>query len=833
MSSFGEASKLGEVFYSRHEMYALSWSVDLRSSIVAVAKAGGPVALLRDDRRLVKLGSNTPSSLVQIFTAAGKLLGRFVWDKRGRVAGMGWTHDEVLICMQDDGQCFAYTMRGQALPKRGFSMGSEVADQGVAECIFWAAGAVCRTRDEKLYAVSDFDDPRVSRLADPGITEPPHCMAVVDPKFTVDQSVEVLLAVGSSIIVVDTLKAEDQALTSGPYERLAVAPNGMLLAGFTHDGRLMVFSTDFSKNFSECGTKSTTPPDQLAWCGADSIVLYWEEVFLMVGPKGEWVRYSYEEPSVLVSETDGVRIISESRHDFIRRIPDCIVDVFRPGSTAPAAMLYDALDHFDRRSARADENLRLIGAKLPDAVADCIVAAGHALELSEQRQLLRAAAYGSAYCRPDHRPPKLAYRDMCRTLRILHALRHHEVGLAITYAQFQRFEPSAIISRLLNAHHHLLALRISEDLKLGHKQVLLHWAGCKMVASEGLSDRELLAILLEKLRTCPGFPYAAIAADAHFKGRPRLAAMLLDHEPNASEQVPLLTSMGEEERAVIKAIESGDADLVYLAIFHIWRKKPFQEFVQLIASKPLARDLFCAYCRRTDPELLKSFYYSLGYTQGVAEALMQEAFSVDEAAAAEDLGAVTRRKETVVVGRLLDQSSELYARMKNAFLAKSTDEAAKLLRAQAELERETSRPMGTFINLSLADTILALIQSGNVKAASKLKSEFKVSEKHWCWMQLRALVAKKDWEALDKLCLDRKPPIGYVPFVQLCIEAGAPKHVLAPYIAKLPEPSARVEYYKLAGLTREAEEAETQAAAREAQTFQNKATSFFSQLQLR
>lgn len=37
-------------------------------------------------------------------------------------------------------------------------------------------------------------------------------------------------------------------------------------------------------------------------------------------------------------------------------------------------------------------------------------------------------------------------------------------------------------------------------------------------------------------------------------------------------QVPLLTSMGEEERALVKAIESGDTDLVYFSIFHIWRQ---------------------------------------------------------------------------------------------------------------------------------------------------------------------------------------------------------------------------------------------------------------------
>jgi hypothetical protein len=36
---------------------------------------------------------------------------------------------------------------------------------------------------------------------------------------------------------------------------------------------------------------------------------------------------------------------------------------------------------------------------------------------------------------------------------------------------------------------------------------------------------------------------------------------LLDYEPRAADQVPLLMSMQEDELALIKAIESGDTDL--------------------------------------------------------------------------------------------------------------------------------------------------------------------------------------------------------------------------------------------------------------------------------
>ena len=38
-------------------------------------------------------------------------------------------------------------------------------------------------------------------------------------------------------------------------------------------------------------------------------------------------------------------------------------------------------------------------------------------------------------------------------------------------------------------------------------------------------------------------------------------------------QVPLLISMQEDERALMKAIEGGDTDLVFLALLHMKRKK--------------------------------------------------------------------------------------------------------------------------------------------------------------------------------------------------------------------------------------------------------------------
>jgi len=64
-------------------------------------------------------------------------------------------------------------------------------------------------------------------------------------------------------------------------------------------------------------------------------------------------------------------------------------------------------------------------------------------------------------------------------------------------------------------------------------------------------------------------------------------------------QVPLLLGLGKEERALGAALDSGDADLVYLALFRMQRTLPLQQFLAVLANRPQARALFSAYCAHT------------------------------------------------------------------------------------------------------------------------------------------------------------------------------------------------------------------------------------------
>ncbi|XP_059431265.1 protein VACUOLELESS1 [Corylus avellana] len=810
VSVAAEWQLLGDRYYRKPELYQpMRWKhIDLNRNKVACAPFGGPIALIRDDSKIVQLYAESALRKLRIFNSAGLLLSDAVWkNPGGRLIGLSWTDDQTLVCIVQDGTVYRYTVHAEPLEPNLSILGREHFDENVVECVFWGNGVVCVTETCKVFSISDFKNPMPVRLADPVAAaaeteELPHCVAVIEPQYTMSGNVEVLLAIGDAVVMVEEDEVQPLPLPpgDGPLQKMVVSGNGRFVASFTHDGRMAVFSTRFERIF-EYQCESALPPEQLAWCGLDSVLLYWDDMLLMVGPSDEPVRYLYDEPIVLIPECDGVRILCNTSMEFLQLVPSSTVSIFKIGSTSPAALLYDALDHFDRRSAKADENLRLIRSSLPEAVEACVDAAGHEFDVSRQRTLLRAASYGQAFCSNFQRD---RIQEMCRTLRVLNAVCSPEIGIPLSIQQYKLLTPSVLIGRLINAHQHLLALRIAEYLGMNQEVVIMHWACSKITASSAIPDATLLEILLDKLKLCKGISYAAVAAHADKNGRRRLAAMLVEHEPRSSKQVPLLLSIGEEDTALTKATESGDTDLVYLVLFHIWQKRQPLEFFGTIQARPLARDLFITYARCHKHEFLKDFFLSTGQLQEVAFLLWKESWELGKNPMAS--------KGSPLHGpriKLIEKAQSLFSETKeHSFESKAAEEHAKLLRMQHELEVTTKQAI--FVDSSISDTIRTCIVLGNHRAAVKVKTEFKVSEKRWYWLKIFALATIRDWDALEKFSKEKRPPIGYRPFVEACIEADEKGEALK-YIPKVADPRERAESYARIGMAKEAADAASQA----------------------
>jgi hypothetical protein len=101
-----------------------------------------------------------------------------------------------------------------------------------------------------------------------------------------------------------------------------------------------------------------------------------------------------------------------------------------------------------------------------------------------------------------------------------------------------------------------------------------------------LTDEAIVSLVRKKLKDATLVSYSEIASCAERAGRRRLATMLLDLEENASDQVPLLLSMGEFELALRKALESSETDLIYMALFHMERTMPSEDIQRVLQSEP-------------------------------------------------------------------------------------------------------------------------------------------------------------------------------------------------------------------------------------------------------
>lgn len=226
--------------------------VDLGRNKVACAPFGGPIAVIRDDSKIVQLYAESALRKLRIFNSAGLLLSETVWKHPGgRLVGMSWSEDQTLICIVQDGTIFRYNIHAELI-EPNVSMGKECFEQNVVDCVFWGNGVVCVTEAGQLFCVPDFRTMKPCKLADiPGMAEDalllPHCLAVMEPQYTMSGNVEVLVAIGDGIVIVeeDGVQNVEMGDLMGPVQKMVVSPNGKFLALFTHDGRIIVSDMNF------------------------------------------------------------------------------------------------------------------------------------------------------------------------------------------------------------------------------------------------------------------------------------------------------------------------------------------------------------------------------------------------------------------------------------------------------------------------------------------------------------------------------------------------------------------------------------------------------------
>ncbi|KAK5122098.1 hypothetical protein LTR85_004344 [Meristemomyces frigidus] len=745
--------RVGDRFYRTTQIYTSVFDPDLEleNYVVTGAPYSGAVALYRGEDKIYSYrSSQAVKPSVDIYSCAGKFIRQIPWD-RGTIKAVGWSEDERLLVVTDDGTVRSYAdLQGDFSP---FTIGHGAEEHGVLSCKFWANGFVALLGNNTLVAVSRYDEPRPRLLA----SAPPGevvAWTVIPPEHTSSRSVEVLLAIGKTVYVVDAAECEDRGLEAGPFRHVSISPNGKFIALYTDDGKVWVISSDFQERFSEYESKVKTPPKDLQWCGNNAVVMAWEDEIHLIGPNGAASKFYYDSFVHLLPDIDGIRIVTGEVCEFLQKVPDPTEEVFRLGSTAPASILLDAIDQLEKKSPKADDNIQLIRPNLDEAVDMCVRAAGQEYSIHWQKQLLKAASFGKSvldlYNSDD-------FVDMTETLRVLNAVRFYEIGLPLSYEQYIRLTPERLVQRLVNRQEYLLALKISEYLHLPVDKIYVHWARQK-VRSSSTDEDSICEEIVRKLRGKRGISFEEVAQAAYDEGRGKLATELLEYEPRAGKQVPLLLSVGEESIALDKAIESGDTDLVFYVLLHLKKKISLSSFFRTINSRPVATAIVESSAIDQDLELLKDLYYQDDRRLEGSNLLLYEALSAPDITPATD--------KLKMAAKLLRDSKE-YAPQVSAL-----EDAQKLLRFQEAFEKDLTE---RFVGLSVNETMSKLIKTGKIKRAAKVQTEFKVPDKTYWWVRLRALVSSREWREVEELGKARKSPIGWEPFFNEILGAGNTK----------------------------------------------------------
>ena len=84
--------------------------------------------------------------------------------------------------------------------------------------------------------------------------------------------------------------------------------------------------------------------------------------------------------------------------------------------------------------------------------------------------------------------------------------------------------------------------------------------------------------------------------------------------------------------------------------------------------------------------------------------------------------------------------------------------------------RYTTSRSSQFYGLSIYDTLKRLLTLGDIKQAEKMKNEYKVPDRRFWWLRIQVLAENFQWDELEKFSKLKKSPIGYEPFVEVCLK---------------------------------------------------------------
>lgn len=760
---------LQDVFYRSRECFQMQWALNSTESEPYISSGDFHVSISPNGAHIavISLKHNEQTYSIDIFSGSGQLLSSIPWlNSIGTIISIGWTTACCPIIVLKSGKYRIYHDLKSDFDEYSFSNNNDIISAKFSTSYFAVMAS-----DGKVYCITDFDNPSEfslncanidDEISDSKITSfDVHSWVIIPPSRNYG-TLRAVASVSGKLCIWDQASPDltESIDKDCSYSLMATSPNSELIALYSYTrGEISICTTDFKHTLNVQKLETPTKPLALGWCGNDAVVLSYPDELTFVGPTNDTLSFYTNMKAVIRSEEDGVLFLTDKTLGWISRVSQVTSNVFKIGSTAPSAILLDAVDLLDNHSPRANENIEIISDSLTKAIDGCVDAASEELEPYWQKKLLRAASLGkisSRYYNADR------FVRMCTILRILNMLRQPEIGIFLTFKQYTRLGVNHVIRLLLLRNLHYLCIKIADALNISKDDIYLHWASAKIKASPDMPEKELASVIIHRLKG-KHVSFAVLAMVAYQEGRGQLSVKLLNQEEQTSRAIPLLLNMEQDDYALLKADEDADVDSICYVLLHLYSKTNFARLFKLLDGKINAIGVFKENFSQIDDHILYDYYYQDDYIPGLAILDLQRFFQKDQSSSSLE----SRKADLLKASRVLLRSKS------TLFEGEVLKNTAALIEYQKELHREEPTTTSKYEPVVKTIKNLCLV---NLKKAVTLQKKFKVDEKQFYYTMLNtlAVIPEKRRELYD-FATSKKSPIGYVPFFQKLLAVGDKK----------------------------------------------------------
>ena len=469
------------------------------------------------------------------------------------------------------------------------------------------------------------------------------------------------------------------------------------------------------------------------------------------------------------------------------------------------------------------------------------------IENSKHNVIYIACKYGKLFIKDQETFDCDQFVETCRFLRVLNNIRNVNIGMPLTYTQFEVLTPEIVVQRLINRKKHLLAIKISKYLNLNYcvNQALEHWSICKIESTaRNVGDNVLVDMIRNKVVLFSNdFSYAKIARCAQ-KRSVDLAKLLLDYEPRSKIQINSLIEFEQYIVALKKSLISLDIDLINQTLIELiskyydnkmWFKlfeiiyannsknnnnnrrqqseddtdSPYntvmnnmliQTFIDLLMNEDENNDhykrLLKKFLTTNNDEFVSQQYQQQNMALLARNNLKNSLITLKTGnLGLGDVSDENEQDDSKKMMQYLESSTKNYEKLRNKFNVQMCSDLKRMIIFQKEFDKKMLISGGdqaiSTLGLPINDTISIMLEMGEDKYAERIKKELFIPEKRWWFILINTYIEQKQYEKLcqyiDKNSSARRPPpTGYLPIIEafLDIDDGGQNKISKEYAKK-------------------------------------------------